>query len=100
MSQSLVARIQRGMRRTQLLMTSSSNVTGGGRYARHFATGSVYPVLPNTATLLAASEMLFVARPGLFRRNVVVQHDNATPHSANLTQQRYGWEIVPILPTV
>ncbi|GFO21406.1 histone-lysine N-methyltransferase SETMAR [Plakobranchus ocellatus] len=26
---------------------------------------------------------------------VVLQHDNATPHSANLTQQRYGWEILP-----
>ncbi|GFO24379.1 histone-lysine N-methyltransferase SETMAR [Plakobranchus ocellatus] len=37
-------------------------------------------------------------RPGLLRRGVVLQHDNATPHSANLTQQwlqRYGWEIVP-----
>ena len=37
-------------------------------------------------------------RPGLLRRGVVLQHDNATPHSANLTQQwlqRYGWEILP-----
>ncbi|GFN98214.1 histone-lysine N-methyltransferase SETMAR [Plakobranchus ocellatus] len=36
--------------------------------------------------------------PGLLRRGVVLQHDNATPHSANLTQQwlqRYGWEILP-----
>ncbi|GFN81117.1 histone-lysine N-methyltransferase SETMAR [Plakobranchus ocellatus] len=36
-------------------------------------------------------------RPGLLRRGVVLQHDNATPHSANLTQQwlqRYGWEIL------
>ncbi|GFR72887.1 histone-lysine N-methyltransferase SETMAR [Elysia marginata] len=35
---------------------------------------------------------------GLLRRVVVLQHDNATPHSANLTQQwlqRYGWEILP-----
>ncbi|GFS16987.1 histone-lysine N-methyltransferase SETMAR [Elysia marginata] len=37
-------------------------------------------------------------RPGLFRRGAVLQHDNATPYSANLTQhwlQRYGWEILP-----
>ncbi|GFR62237.1 histone-lysine N-methyltransferase SETMAR [Elysia marginata] len=37
-------------------------------------------------------------RPGLLRRGVVLQHDNATPHSANLTQQwlqRDGWEILP-----
>ncbi|GFO02482.1 histone-lysine N-methyltransferase SETMAR [Plakobranchus ocellatus] len=37
-------------------------------------------------------------RPGLLRRGVVLQHDNATPHSANLTQQwlqRYGCEILP-----
>ncbi|GFS12549.1 histone-lysine N-methyltransferase SETMAR [Elysia marginata] len=37
-------------------------------------------------------------RPGLLRRGVVLQGDNATPHSANLTQQwlqRYGWEILP-----
>ncbi|GFS05228.1 histone-lysine N-methyltransferase SETMAR [Elysia marginata] len=32
------------------------------------------------------------------RRCVVLQHDTATPHSANLTQQwlqRYGWEVLP-----
>ncbi|GFR67903.1 histone-lysine N-methyltransferase SETMAR [Elysia marginata] len=37
-------------------------------------------------------------KPGLLRRGFVLQHDNATPHSANLTQQwlqRYGWEILP-----
>ncbi|GFO27963.1 histone-lysine N-methyltransferase SETMAR [Plakobranchus ocellatus] len=37
-------------------------------------------------------------RRELLRRGVVLQHDNATPHSANLTQQwlqRYGWEILP-----
>ncbi|GFO50000.1 histone-lysine N-methyltransferase SETMAR [Plakobranchus ocellatus] len=37
-------------------------------------------------------------RPGLLRRGVVLQHDNATPHSVNRTQQwlqRYGWEILP-----
>ncbi|GFO28520.1 histone-lysine N-methyltransferase SETMAR [Plakobranchus ocellatus] len=37
-------------------------------------------------------------RLGLLRRGVVLQHDIASPHSANLTQQwlqRYGWEILP-----
>ncbi|GFS05417.1 histone-lysine N-methyltransferase SETMAR [Elysia marginata] len=37
-------------------------------------------------------------RPGLLRRSVVLQHDNATPHSANRAQQwlqRCGWEILP-----
>ena len=37
-------------------------------------------------------------RAGLLRKGVVLQHDNATPHSANLTQQwlqRYGWGILP-----
>ncbi|GFS00549.1 hypothetical protein ElyMa_001074100 [Elysia marginata] len=32
-------------------------------------------MLSNTATLLTASEMQFVARPGLLRRGVVLQHD-------------------------
>ncbi|GFR95116.1 histone-lysine N-methyltransferase SETMAR [Elysia marginata] len=32
-------------------------------------------MLPNTATLLTASEMRFVARPGPLRRVVVLQHD-------------------------
>ncbi|GFR98135.1 histone-lysine N-methyltransferase SETMAR [Elysia marginata] len=57
-------------------------------------------MLPNTAALLTASERDAIRRkrPGLLRRCVVLQHDNATPHSANLTQQwlqRYGWEILP-----
>ncbi|GFR67689.1 histone-lysine N-methyltransferase SETMAR [Elysia marginata] len=37
-------------------------------------------------------------KPGFLRRGFVLQHDNATPHSANFTQkwlQRYGWEILP-----
>ena len=37
-------------------------------------------------------------RSGLLRKGVVIQHDNATPHSARLTQewlQRYKWEILP-----
>ncbi|GFS06842.1 histone-lysine N-methyltransferase SETMAR [Elysia marginata] len=37
-------------------------------------------------------------RDGLLRRGVVLQHNNATPHSANLTKQwlqRCSWEILP-----
>ncbi|GFS21473.1 histone-lysine N-methyltransferase SETMAR [Elysia marginata] len=37
-------------------------------------------------------------RSGFLRRGVVLQHDNATRHSANLSQQwlqHYGWEILP-----
>ncbi|GFR83800.1 histone-lysine N-methyltransferase SETMAR [Elysia marginata] len=37
-------------------------------------------------------------RPGLLRRGVVLQYNNATPHSAKLTQQwlqRYCWKILP-----
>ncbi|GFN81602.1 glyoxylate reductase/hydroxypyruvate reductase [Plakobranchus ocellatus] len=55
------------------------------------------------ALLLATSrrlkeEAIHRKRPGRLRRGVVLQHDNATPHSANLTRQwlqRYGWEILP-----
>ncbi|GFN79762.1 histone-lysine N-methyltransferase SETMAR [Plakobranchus ocellatus] len=42
-------------------------------------------------------------RPGLLRRGVVLQHDNATPHSANLTQQWCSATVGKfffILPTV
>ncbi|GFO09926.1 histone-lysine N-methyltransferase SETMAR [Plakobranchus ocellatus] len=55
-------------------------------------------MLPDTAALLTAlKKAIRRKRPGLLRRGVVLQHDNATPHSANLTQQwqRYGWEILP-----
>ncbi|GFS12707.1 transposase [Elysia marginata] len=37
-------------------------------------------------------------KPGFLRWGFVLQHDNATPHSANLTQQwlqRCGWDILP-----
>ncbi|GFN98453.1 pcna-interacting partner-like, partial [Plakobranchus ocellatus] len=50
------------------------------------------------STLDCLKEAIRRKRPGLLRRGVVLQHDNATPHSANLTQQwlqRYGWEILP-----
>ncbi|GFS20436.1 transposase [Elysia marginata] len=55
-------------------------------------------MLSNTAALLTASEMQFVAKSGHLGRSFVLQHDNATAHSANLTQQwlqRYGWKILP-----
>ncbi|GFO41893.1 histone-lysine N-methyltransferase SETMAR [Plakobranchus ocellatus] len=48
-------------------------------------------------TLDRFKEAIRRKRPGLLRRGVVLQQDNATPHSANLTQQwlqRYGWEIL------
>ncbi|GFO03272.1 histone-lysine N-methyltransferase SETMAR [Plakobranchus ocellatus] len=50
------------------------------------------------STLDRLKEAIRRKRPGLLRWGVVLQHDNATPHSANLTQQwlqRYGWEILP-----
>ncbi|GFO19279.1 histone-lysine N-methyltransferase SETMAR [Plakobranchus ocellatus] len=50
------------------------------------------------STLDRLKEAIRRKRPGLLRRGVVLQHDNATPHSANLTQQwllRHGWEILP-----
>ncbi|GFO09586.1 histone-lysine N-methyltransferase SETMAR [Plakobranchus ocellatus] len=53
------------------------------------------PILQHSDRL---KEAISRKRPGLLRRSVVLQHDNATPHSANLTQQwlqRYGWEILP-----
>ncbi|GFO42285.1 histone-lysine N-methyltransferase SETMAR [Plakobranchus ocellatus] len=50
------------------------------------------------STLDRLKEAIRRKRPGPLRRGVVLQHDNATPHSANLTQQwlqRYGWVILP-----
>ncbi|GFN98065.1 histone-lysine N-methyltransferase SETMAR [Plakobranchus ocellatus] len=37
-------------------------------------------------------------RPGLLRSGVVLQHDNATPHTAKRTKEwleRYRWDIIP-----
>ncbi|GFO07856.1 histone-lysine N-methyltransferase SETMAR [Plakobranchus ocellatus] len=39
------------------------------------------------STLDRLKEAIRRKRPGLLRRGVVLQHDNASPHSANLTQQ-------------
>ncbi|GFO34032.1 histone-lysine N-methyltransferase SETMAR [Plakobranchus ocellatus] len=46
------------------------------------------------STLDRLKEAIRRKRPGLLRRGVMLQHDNATPHSANLTQH-YSWEILP-----
>ncbi|GFN89228.1 histone-lysine N-methyltransferase SETMAR [Plakobranchus ocellatus] len=51
------------------------------------------------STLDLFKEAIRRKRPGLLRRGVVLQHDNATPHSANLTQQwlqRYVFEGGPV----
>ena len=37
-------------------------------------------------------------RPGRLTSGVLLQHDNATPHTANATQdwiRRFGWEVLP-----
>ncbi|GFN99454.1 histone-lysine N-methyltransferase SETMAR [Plakobranchus ocellatus] len=50
------------------------------------------------STLERLKEAIRRKRSGLLRRGAVLQHHNATPHSANLTQQwlqHYGWEILP-----
>ncbi|GFO33804.1 histone-lysine N-methyltransferase SETMAR [Plakobranchus ocellatus] len=55
------------------------------------------------STLDRLKEAIRRKRPGLLRRGVVLQHDNATPHSANLTQQwlqRTVGKFFLILPTV
>ncbi|GFO16243.1 histone-lysine N-methyltransferase SETMAR [Plakobranchus ocellatus] len=60
--------------------------------------GSVYQCCRYCSTLDRLKEKIRRKRPGLLTRGVVLLHDNATPHSANLTQQclqRYGWEILP-----
>ncbi|GFN84052.1 hypothetical protein PoB_001055800 [Plakobranchus ocellatus] len=53
---------------------------------------------PFIRQIVTGDEAIRRKRPGLLRRGIVLQHDNATPHSTNLTQQwlqRYGWEILP-----
>ncbi|GFN88029.1 transposase [Plakobranchus ocellatus] len=66
---------------------------------RQIPTVSQEPVKSlGRCTLDRLKEAIRRKRPGLLRRGVVFQHDNATPHSANFTQQwlkRYGWEILP-----
>ncbi|GFR81313.1 histone-lysine N-methyltransferase SETMAR [Elysia marginata] len=65
---------------------------------RHFATGSAINAAQYCSTLDRLRDAIRRKRPELLRRGIVLQHDNATPHSANLTQQwlqRCGCEILP-----
>ncbi|GFR68222.1 histone-lysine N-methyltransferase SETMAR [Elysia marginata] len=51
----------------------------------------------NCSTLDRLRDAIRRKKPELLRRGFVLQHDNATPHLANLTQQwlqRCGWEIL------
>ncbi|GFS04817.1 histone-lysine N-methyltransferase SETMAR [Elysia marginata] len=50
------------------------------------------------STLDRLRDAIRCKKPVLLRRGFVLQHNNATPHSANYTQQwlqRCGWEILP-----
>ena len=52
-------------------------------------------------TLDKLREAVSRKRPGRLTRGVILQHDNATPHTANTTRdwiQRYGWEVLPQPP--
>ncbi|GFO10494.1 histone-lysine N-methyltransferase SETMAR [Plakobranchus ocellatus] len=52
------------------------------------------------STLDRLKEAIRRKRPMLLRSGVVRQHDNATPHSANLTQQwlqRYAFSPLPYI---
>ena len=52
-------------------------------------------------TLDRLREAIRRKRPGRLRQGVLLQHDNATPHTAKLTQdwlQRYKWEVLPHPP--
>ena len=52
-------------------------------------------------TLDRLREAIRRKRSGRLRQGVLLQHDNATPHTAKLTQdllQRYKWEVLPHPP--
>ena len=52
-------------------------------------------------TLNKLKEAIRRKRPGRLREGVVLLHDNATPHTANMTKQwlqHFGWEILPHPP--
>ncbi|GFO41719.1 histone-lysine N-methyltransferase SETMAR [Plakobranchus ocellatus] len=69
-----------------------------GGPVEHFKIDQCINAARYCSTLDRLKEAIRRKRPGLLRRGIVLQHDNATPHSANLTQQwlqRYGWEILP-----
>ena len=49
-------------------------------------------------TLDKLREAIGRKRPGQLTNGVILQHDNATPHTARVTQgwlEKYGWEILP-----
>ncbi|GFN82737.1 histone-lysine N-methyltransferase SETMAR [Plakobranchus ocellatus] len=91
------------MRNSNVIMTVTSQLAifrtgprrGSIRSARRLKSVTV---TVTGLTLDRLKEAIRRKRPWLLRKGVVIQHDNATPHSANLTQQwlqRYGWEILP-----
>ena len=52
-------------------------------------------------TLDKLREAIRRKRPGQLTNGVILQHDNATPHTARVTQgwlEKYGWEILPHPP--
>ena len=52
-------------------------------------------------TLNKLREAIRRKRPGQLTNGVILQHDNATPHTARQTQswiEKYGWEILPHPP--
>ena len=52
-------------------------------------------------TLDELREAIRRKRPGQLTNGVILQHDNATPHTARVTQgwlEKYGWEILPHPP--
>ncbi|GFR66821.1 histone-lysine N-methyltransferase SETMAR [Elysia marginata] len=52
-------------------------------------------------TLDKLREAIRRKRPGQLTNRVILQHDNATPHTARVTQgwlEKYGWEILPHPP--
>ena len=52
-------------------------------------------------TLDKLREVIRRKRPGQLTNGVILHHDNATPHTARVTQgwlEKYGWEILPHPP--
>ncbi|GFR90394.1 histone-lysine N-methyltransferase SETMAR [Elysia marginata] len=52
-------------------------------------------------SILQLREAIPKKRPGQLTNGVILQHDNATPHTARVTQgwlEKYGWEILPHPP--
>ena len=63
--------------------------------------GEIVNTVRYCQTLDRLREAIRRKRPGRLRQGVILQHDNATPHTAKLTQdwlQRYHWEVLPHPP--